>query len=62
MRPLRRPLVERTITMACVSNPVGGDLISTANFVGVDLRELRQAMIADPVQRRQYPAVSAPVR
>jgi DMSO/TMAO reductase YedYZ molybdopterin-dependent catalytic subunit len=37
---LRRPLVERTITMACVSNPVGGDLISTANFVGVDLREL----------------------
>jgi DMSO/TMAO reductase YedYZ molybdopterin-dependent catalytic subunit len=37
---LRRPLVERTITMTCVSNPVGGDLISTANFVGVDLREL----------------------
>jgi DMSO/TMAO reductase YedYZ molybdopterin-dependent catalytic subunit len=37
---LRRPLVERTITMTCVSNPVGGDLISTADFVGVDLREL----------------------
>jgi DMSO/TMAO reductase YedYZ molybdopterin-dependent catalytic subunit len=35
-----RPLVERTLTLACVSNPVGGDLISTANFVGVDLPEL----------------------
>ncbi|MBC3190938.1 molybdopterin-dependent oxidoreductase [Pseudonocardia sp. C8] len=37
---LARPLVERTITMTCVSNPVGGQLISTANFVGVELREL----------------------
>ncbi|WP_433556982.1 molybdopterin-dependent oxidoreductase [Pseudonocardia xinjiangensis] len=35
-----RPLVERTITMTCVSNPVGGNLISTANFVGVDLRDI----------------------
>jgi DMSO/TMAO reductase YedYZ molybdopterin-dependent catalytic subunit len=35
-----RPLVERTITMTCVSNPVGGNLISTANFIGVDLRDL----------------------
>ena len=37
---LTRPLVERTITMTCVSNPVGGDLISTANFIGVELRGL----------------------
>jgi hypothetical protein len=37
---MRRPLVERTVTMTCVSNPVGGDLISTANFVGVDLRDI----------------------
>lgn len=37
---LARPLVERTVTMTCVSNPVGGELVSTANFVGVDLREL----------------------
>ncbi|HEY1966823.1 MAG TPA: molybdopterin-dependent oxidoreductase [Pseudonocardia sp.] len=37
---LRRPLVERTITLCCVSNEVGGSLISTTNFVGVDLREL----------------------
>jgi DMSO/TMAO reductase YedYZ molybdopterin-dependent catalytic subunit len=37
---LARPLVERTITMTCVSNPVGGNLVSTATFVGVDLRDL----------------------
>jgi len=37
---LARPLVERTVTMACVSNEVGGDLISTARFVGVELADL----------------------
>jgi DMSO/TMAO reductase YedYZ molybdopterin-dependent catalytic subunit len=37
---LSRPLVERPVTLTCVSNPVGGDLISTATFTGVDLREL----------------------
>jgi DMSO/TMAO reductase YedYZ molybdopterin-dependent catalytic subunit len=37
---LARPLVERTITMTCVSNEVGGSLVSTARFVGVDLRAL----------------------
>ncbi|WP_181784826.1 molybdopterin-dependent oxidoreductase, partial [Pseudonocardia pini] len=37
---LARPLVERTVTMTCVSNPVGGDLVSTATFVGIDLRDL----------------------
>ncbi|MEQ3554346.1 molybdopterin-dependent oxidoreductase [Pseudonocardia nematodicida] len=35
-----RPLVERPITMVCVSNPVGGDLISTARFLGVRLADL----------------------
>ncbi|SFA99427.1 DMSO/TMAO reductase YedYZ, molybdopterin-dependent catalytic subunit [Amycolatopsis marina] len=35
-----RPLIERTITMTCVSNEVGGPYISTANFIGVDLRDL----------------------
>ena len=34
------PLVERSVTLTCVSNPVGGDLISTATFIGVDLRDL----------------------
>ncbi|MBM7770485.1 DMSO/TMAO reductase YedYZ molybdopterin-dependent catalytic subunit [Actinokineospora baliensis] len=35
-----RPLVERTITMTCVSNEVGGPYISTTNFTGVLLRDL----------------------
>ncbi|GAA4529077.1 molybdopterin-dependent oxidoreductase [Amycolatopsis samaneae] len=35
-----RPLVERTVTMTCVSNEVGGTYMSTANFVGVDLADL----------------------
>ena len=37
---LRRPLVQRPVTLTCVSNEVGGGLISTAEFVGVDLRAL----------------------
>lgn len=37
---MARPLVERTITMLCVSNEVGGNLISTTNFTGVDLRSI----------------------
>lgn len=35
-----RKLVERPITMACVSNDVGGSLVSTANFIGIPLRDL----------------------
>ncbi|ROS40610.1 molybdopterin-dependent oxidoreductase [Amycolatopsis thermoflava] len=35
-----RPLVERIVTLCCVSNPVGGPYISTARFIGVDLAEL----------------------
>ncbi|WP_323055912.1 molybdopterin-dependent oxidoreductase [Lentzea sp. NEAU-D7] len=37
---LRRPLVEKTITLVCVSNEVGGPYISTSNFIGVDLADL----------------------
>ncbi|MCX6463050.1 MAG: molybdopterin-dependent oxidoreductase [Pseudonocardiales bacterium] len=37
---LSRPLVERTITMTCVSNEVGGPYISTADFIGVELRDV----------------------
>ncbi|HEV7788313.1 MAG TPA: molybdopterin-dependent oxidoreductase [Pseudonocardia sp.] len=37
---LNRPLVERPVTLTCVSNEVGGNLISTANFIGVSLRDL----------------------
>jgi DMSO/TMAO reductase YedYZ molybdopterin-dependent catalytic subunit len=37
---LNRPLVERPVTLTCVSNEVGGNLISTANFIGVSLRDV----------------------
>lgn len=37
---LRRPLVERYITMTCVSNEVGGPYVSTARFLGVRLADL----------------------
>jgi DMSO/TMAO reductase YedYZ molybdopterin-dependent catalytic subunit len=36
----RHELVERTITMTCVSNEVGGPYVSTANFLGVPLKDL----------------------
>jgi DMSO/TMAO reductase YedYZ molybdopterin-dependent catalytic subunit len=35
-----RPLVERTVTLTCVSNPVGGPYISNATWIGVDLADL----------------------
>jgi len=45
---MRRPLVERPITMTCVSNPVGGNLVSTANFIGVPLRDILREAGVDP--------------
>lgn len=37
---LKRPMVERWITLACVSNEVGGDLIGNARWLGVPLLSL----------------------
>ncbi|NUT48838.1 MAG: molybdopterin-dependent oxidoreductase, partial [Saccharothrix sp.] len=37
---LSRPLVERTISLCCVSNEVGGPYLSTADFIGVSLRDI----------------------
>ncbi|MFG1678359.1 molybdopterin-dependent oxidoreductase [Micromonospora sp. NPDC049282] len=37
---LARPLVERYVTLACVSNEVGGDLIGNARWLGVPIKEL----------------------
>jgi DMSO/TMAO reductase YedYZ molybdopterin-dependent catalytic subunit len=37
---LARPQIERVVTLCCVSNEVGGDLISTASFRGVRLADL----------------------
>jgi DMSO/TMAO reductase YedYZ molybdopterin-dependent catalytic subunit len=35
-----RRLVERPVTLTCVSNEVGGEYVSNANFIGVPIREL----------------------
>jgi DMSO/TMAO reductase YedYZ molybdopterin-dependent catalytic subunit len=37
---LAKPLIERHITIACVSNEVGGDLIGNARWLGWPVREL----------------------
>ena len=37
---MARPMVERYVTLACVSNEVGGDLIGNARWLGVPLKEL----------------------
>ncbi|WP_425302903.1 molybdopterin-dependent oxidoreductase [Nocardia otitidiscaviarum] len=36
----RRPAVERVITLTCVSNEVGGDLVGTARWLGYPLADL----------------------
>lgn len=45
---LAKPLTERHITLTCVSNPVGGDLISNARWLGWPVREL--LALAGPAQ------------
>ncbi|MFI7494171.1 molybdopterin-dependent oxidoreductase [Kocuria sp. M4R2S49] len=35
-----RPLAEHVVTLACVSNPVGGDLVGNAVWTGVPVRDL----------------------
>jgi len=37
---LRRPMIERYITLACVSNEVGGHLIGNARWLGVPVKDL----------------------
>nr|WP_309238360.1 molybdopterin-dependent oxidoreductase [Actinoplanes aureus] len=44
---LRRPMVARYVTLACVSNEVGGDLIGNALWLGTPIRELLDE--ADPL-------------
>jgi DMSO/TMAO reductase YedYZ molybdopterin-dependent catalytic subunit len=36
----RFPVVEKVLTLTCVSNPVGGDLISNATWIGYRVRDL----------------------
>ncbi|HEY3502502.1 MAG TPA: molybdopterin-dependent oxidoreductase [Actinocatenispora sp.] len=45
---LARPLIERDITLCCVSNPVGGPYIGNARWIGVRLADLlREAGVQD---------------
>jgi DMSO/TMAO reductase YedYZ molybdopterin-dependent catalytic subunit len=39
---LTRPLIERDITLACVSNPVGGRYVGNARWIGAPLLDLLQ--------------------
>ena len=45
---LKRPMIERWITLCCVSNEVGGSLISNARFLGVRLADLLREAGVDP--------------
>ena len=44
----KRPMIERWITLTCVSNVVGGSLISNARFLGVRLADLLREAGIDP--------------
>jgi DMSO/TMAO reductase YedYZ molybdopterin-dependent catalytic subunit len=45
---LARPLIERDITLACVSNPVGGPYVGNARWIGVPLRDLLEELGVHP--------------
>nr|WP_067509719.1 molybdopterin-dependent oxidoreductase [Actinoplanes sp. TFC3] len=45
---LKRPLIERDITLNCVSNEVGGPYIGTARWLGVPLAPLLKELGVDP--------------
>ncbi len=49
---LARPQIERYITLSCVSNPVGGDLVGNALWQGVLLRDiLEEAGLQDGAEQ-----------
>src|SRR5262249_44920546 len=45
---LSRPLVERVVTLTCVSNEVGGPYLGTARWLGVRLRDVLAEAGLDP--------------
>ena len=45
---LARPQVERFITLSCVSNPIGGDLVGNALWQGVLLRDILEEAGVQP--------------
>ncbi|WP_104160258.1 molybdopterin-dependent oxidoreductase [Arthrobacter sp. ZGTC212] len=60
---LASPLIERHLTLTCVSNPLGGDLAGTAKWLGLPVRELlaraRPAADADMVLSTSVDGFSA---
>lgn len=51
---LGMPLIERDITMTCVSNEVGGPYVSTARWLGVPLKTLMDRAGIDPRAEQLY--------
>jgi DMSO/TMAO reductase YedYZ molybdopterin-dependent catalytic subunit len=51
---LARPQVERIVTLCCVSNEVGGDLISNATFQGVMLADLLNEAVVQTGAEQVY--------
>jgi sulfite oxidase len=49
-----RPSISQAITLECISNPVAGDLISTAVFTGVRLRDLLADAAIRPTARAVF--------
>jgi len=45
---LARPILERDITLACVSNEVGGNLVGNARWLGISLADLLREVGVDP--------------
>jgi DMSO/TMAO reductase YedYZ molybdopterin-dependent catalytic subunit len=45
---LARPMIERDVTLACVSNEVGGDYIGNARWIGTPLADLLDEAGLDP--------------
>jgi DMSO/TMAO reductase YedYZ molybdopterin-dependent catalytic subunit len=44
-----RPLIERDITLACVSNEVGGEYVGNARWLGAPLKEILEEAGVDPL-------------
>ena len=42
------PMVEQYATLTCISNPIGGDLISTTLFQGARLKDILETAALDP--------------
>lgn len=48
---LAYPAVTQPITQSCISNPIGGDLIGTANYTGARLRDVMKDLGLRPTAR-----------